>query len=200
MSLEQIYFNENMKPSQSAVQITEMVGPKKIVPLTEALLHEKHCTLSTDVQEQMKSFEQRLADVEAKVERLHEICEECAQSVQVECGSELASMVSSIVPSEVEEAQERQILKYIVKEEGVKDVAVAPTVSLTELYDRMKAEERVREANFRRMHRNKQFRDLLLNGVAVDPSCCKRFREELPTSCSRDAPEEEKVFNICKFK
>lgn len=194
MFVEEIYINRNVNSCESELQISEVIDPKKIVPLTEALLHERHCNLSADVQELMKSFEQRLQDVEAKVERLHEICEECTQSVQVECGSELTSVVSSILPSETEEAQERQILKYIVKEEGSKDMTMVPTESLTELYDRMMAEKKVREANFRRMRRNQQFRDLLLNGVIVDPSSCKRLREELPTSCSKGAPEEEKVF------
>ncbi|XP_062549430.1 uncharacterized protein LOC134213997 isoform X2 [Armigeres subalbatus] len=193
MSVKEIYFNKNANFNESVVELTEL-APKKVVPLTEELLHEKHCTISEDVQQQLISFEQRLLNVEARIDRLHDICEECVQSIQVECGSELASVVSSVQqPSETEEVQERQIMKYIAKKEDT----AGSSVSLNEQYEREKSLERVREANIHRMRRNKQYRDLLLNGVSLNPCSCKRFHEELPTSCSRDAPDVEK---ICKFK
>ncbi|XP_065076001.1 uncharacterized protein LOC135699621 [Ochlerotatus camptorhynchus] len=200
MSLQQIFFNENLNSSES-LGASELIAPRKIVPLTEELLHEKHCTISADVREQLSSFEQRLLNVETKIERMYGICEECTQSVRVEFGSELGSVVSCLSPSGSEEEQEREIFKYIMEEgeevEYNKEVLVAPTNSLTELYDRTKAEERVREANFRRMRKNKQFRDLLLNGAIAHPSCCPRSQDELPTSCSGNAVETKK---ICKFK
>lgn len=198
MSLQQIFFNEKLNSSES-LGASELIAPRKIVPLTEELLHEKHCTIPEDVREQLSSFEERLMNVETKVERLYGICDECTQSVQVQFGSELGSVVSSISPSGNEEEQEREIFKYILDEEekvkANKEVMVAPTNSLTELYDRTKAEERVREANFRRMRKNKQFRDLLLNGAIAHASCCPRSREKLPTSCSGNAGEDKKVFN-----
>lgn len=197
MSLEQIFFNENLNSNESLVS-SELISPRKVVPLTEELLHEKHCNIPADVRKQLCSFEQRLLNVETKMERLYEICDECAQSVQVEFGSETGSVLCSHSPSE---EQEQEIFKYILGEEVEKaignneQVVDAPRNSLTDLYDRAMAEERMREANFRRMRKNKQYRDLLLNGALPEFNCCPHSREQLPTSCLANAGKVEKVLH-----